>query len=611
VQCLPVEGNGRTPDWAIPSPRRGIAHWPLPPYAFYPPQMSPDTYERLGLIQRNYDVNNRHSGDALADEYTYTPTYQAELLFQFVFTGYAAKFMQARTKCWGQQIGTKWEIAMMIKARLLRIALAVTLALGLLRPAAQASDIDGCKYLIVTDFTSDPYGIAQELRAQAREHGFDVVSNPSDVSEADRLKACVMAGSWNQRGYSGNVAVRVVDAASGNLLGEANASGTAWGTAKQTVRGIVGKLYHQLGYTGYSEAVYQDRLHRLFPPRPQLKVTEAQIRSAQQQNAVEGIWTDPENKYRLGIVKAPEGSGADYVAVVLQSGSPVWQPDEIKAEIRTTASPLVFTSTYFMANKRPSGTTLLLEHDSELKGSVSTPNGTLNLLLLRVWPPSNGEPIRTSSEQGGKTGSGFLIARTGLIATNWHVVSDSKRITVSFPKWKEPVSAEVVVRDTTNDLAILRVTDAGKLTDACPDLPFQLVPAKGVVLGEQVSTVGYPLSPFLGSNPKFSEGVISAMSGLQDDPRLFQISAAVQPGSSGSPLFDHEGNVVGIVVASLDAAKVYQLTSAIPQNVNWAIKSDYLLNLAGMIPDEKTISSRTITFTPDKAAACVALITAW
>ena len=45
---------------------------------------------------------------------------------------------------------------------------------------------------------------------------------------------------------------------------------------------------------------------------------------------LEGIWTDPENKYRFGIVKAPEGSAADYVAVILQSGSPIWQPNEIK-----------------------------------------------------------------------------------------------------------------------------------------------------------------------------------------------------------------------------------------------------------------------------------------
>jgi len=167
----------------------------------------------------------------------------------------------------------------------------------------------------------------------------------------------------------------------------------------------------------------------------------------------------------------------------------------------------------------------------------------------------------------------------------------------------------VVVRDVSNDLAILRLTDAATFANLFRDVPFQLASAKDVVLGERVTSVGYPLSSLLGSSPKFSEGAVAAKSGLEDDPRCFQISAPVQPGSSGSPLFDERGNIIGIVVATLDAAKAYQLTSAIPQNVNWAIKSDYLLSLAEMIPNEK-LSSRAIVFTPDKAAGCAALINA-
>ncbi len=496
------------------------------------------------------------------------------------------------------------------RVRLVQIIVAIVLFVSIFRPSAAASDIGACKYLVVTDFTADPYGIAQELRAPARAKGFTVVSNARDVAESDRLKTCIMAGSWNSGGYGGNVAVRVVDGVSGDLVGEASASGTAWWSAKRTVRGVVKKLYDQLGYTGYSESVFHERIQRLYPGRPQLTISEAQIRATEPRNALEGIWSDPENQYRLGIVKAPAGSAADYVAVIIQSGSPIWQPSEIKAEIRTTSSPLVFTCTYFMANKRPAGITLLLEHDTELKGSISTPGGPFDLVLLRVWPASVGESVNVASEQGGKSGTGFLISRSGLIATNWHVVSDAKRISVAFPGWKNSVHTDVVVRDVANDLAILRLTDAAKLTDLCRELPFQLVPAKDVTLGQRVSTVGYPLSPLLGSNPKFSEGAIAGKSGLQDDPRWFQISAAVQPGSSGSPLFDDKGNIIGIVVASLDAVKAYQLTSAIPQNVNWAIKSDYMLNLAGMIPNEK-LSSRTVTFSPDKAAACVGLISAW
>jgi len=161
-----------------------------------------------------------------------------------------------------------------------------------------------------------------------------------------------------------------------------------------------------------------------------------------------------------------------------------------------------------------------------------------------------------------------------------------------------------------NDLAVLRVTDPAKLTATCAELPFQLASSTGVKLGERVTTIRYPLTSMLGSNPKFSEGVVSSKSGWQDDPRSLQISAQVQPGSSGSPLFDVDGNIVGVVVATLDAARVYQAASAIPQNVNFAIKADYLLNLLAMLPGE-SLAPRTTVFSPEKAAQCVAIIHAW
>ena len=96
----------------------------------------------------------------------------------------------------------------------------VLLMLSLLAAPAVASEINACKYLVVTDFTSDPYGIAKELRAQARARGFAVISGPADISPSDSFKACVMLGSWSAGGTGGRIAVRVVDTASGALIAE-------------------------------------------------------------------------------------------------------------------------------------------------------------------------------------------------------------------------------------------------------------------------------------------------------------------------------------------------------------------------------------------------------
>jgi hypothetical protein len=347
----------------------------------------------------------------------------------------------------------------------------VLLMLSLFSASAFAGEINACKYLVVTDFTSDPYGIAKELRAQASAKGFAVVSAVSEVPQADLLKTCVMSGSWARDLGGAELAVRVVDAPSGALMAEAAASGSRMGVAS-TVRFLVRKIYSQLGYTGYSEDVNRQRILREYPARPKLAITEDEIKKGEARNPVEGIWTDTEDHYRLGIVPASGGNGADYVAVVLRSNSAVWQPSEIKAEIRSTASPDIFTCTYFMGDKKPAGTTLTLEHNSMLHGSITTAKGPFDLLLMRVWPKVSEESASAPSANGVASGTGFLLSRSGLLATNWHVVADAKNISVAFPGWSGAVSAEVVVRDVVNDLAVVRVTDATKLATTCPELHF-------------------------------------------------------------------------------------------------------------------------------------------
>jgi S1-C subfamily serine protease len=497
-------------------------------------------------------------------------------------------------------------IALQVTKALLVISLMLWFSTG----PSSAGEIDSCKYLVVNDFTQDPYGIAKELRSQAKTRGFVVVSTVTEVPPADLLKTCVMTGSWARDLSGGELSVRVVDVPSGALVAEAAASGSRIGVAG-TVRFLVGKIYSKLGYTGYNDSVYQQKILRLYPPRPKVSITEAELKEKQRRSEVEGIWTEQQDQYRLGIVAAPKGSDADYIAVVLRSNTPVWQPGEIKAEIRTTASPNVFTGTYFMLNKQPVGTTTFALDHAVLRASVKTQAGaSTDVVLLRVWPALADDSVEPTSTTTVALGSGFLLSRNGLIATNWHVVAGAKNIEIAFPDSREGIRAEVAIRDATNDLAVLRLSDSTSVRSACPELPFQLASSNRVTLGERVSTIGYPLQSILGSNPKFSEGVVASQTRFQDDPRSLQISAEIEPGSSGGPLFDSQGDVIGIVVATLDAVKLYAVVGAFPQNVNWAIKSDYLLNLISMLPNE-SVSPRTTAFSPEKAAKCVVRIKAW
>ncbi len=177
-------------------------------------------------------------------------------------------------------------------------------------------------------------------------------------------------------------------------------------------------------------------------------------------------------------------------------------------------------------------------------------------------------------------GTGFLFSSSNFVITNYHLVKNSKSITVKLLHGQD-IKAEIVANDKGNDIAFLKL-------DNVPDMnigKIALGDSSKVRIGDKVFTVGYPLSNILGDKPKYSEGVINAISGVGNDPKSFQISIPIQPGNSGGPLFDENGDVIGIVTSSLDAEATSQVTGNIPQNVNFAIKSAFIKNLLPTLPE--------------------------
>ena len=82
---------------------------------------------------------------------------------------------------------------------------------------------------------------------------------------------------------------------------------------------------------------------------------------------------------------------------------------------------------------------------------------------------------------------------------------------------------------------------------------------------------GYPLNSVLSSGGNLTPGAISAMTGLGNNSNQIQITAPIQPGSSGSPVMDKKGNVVAVVSMKLDDATMAKATGQIGQNVNFAV----------------------------------------
>jgi S1-C subfamily serine protease len=173
-------------------------------------------------------------------------------------------------------------------------------------------------------------------------------------------------------------------------------------------------------------------------------------------------------------------------------------------------------------------------------------------------------PHKPSAETR-RYGTGFVVSADGSVITNFHVSGNCRRVESLDGKQLTNIGSSREL-----DLALLRA--GGELQKKVAAFRNS-EPA----MGEAVLVFGFPLTGLLSKSGNVTSGIVSADAGLGDNPIQLQISAPVQPGNSGGPLFDQYGNIIGIVVSKLDAAKVSGLTGDIPQNVNFAIKGSEVI----------------------------------
>lgn len=155
-----------------------------------------------------------------------------------------------------------------------------------------------------------------------------------------------------------------------------------------------------------------------------------------------------------------------------------------------------------------------------------------------------------------KVGTGFILGADGLIATNLHVIEGESNIRVKL--FKDPIDypATVIVGvDKSHDLALLRIQPKKTL----PTL--HLGDSSAVSAGDRVYAIGNPLGVF---DYSITDGLISQVRPLSADLTILQISAAISQGSSGGPLFNQFGEVIGVTTAIITQGQAINL--AVPAN---------------------------------------------
>ncbi|GAA5082239.1 hypothetical protein GCM10025759_33510 [Lysobacter panacisoli] len=165
-----------------------------------------------------------------------------------------------------------------------------------------------------------------------------------------------------------------------------------------------------------------------------------------------------------------------------------------------------------------------------------------------------------------RTGTAFFVNKTGQLLTAAHVSRDCTLLEAH-----QDGTTFAVTSRAASDLLDIAVLDSGKPRGTA----IALRQGNEIVLGESVTSVGFPLQGLLGDSPNVTRGNISASKGLRGSLGMFQFSAPIQPGNSGGPIVSDNGELLGMAVSTLNAVALAQL-GQIPQNVNFALDATYV-----------------------------------
>mgnify|MGYP003583059875 CR=1 FL=1 len=307
-------------------------------------------------------------------------------------------------------------------------------------------------------------------------------------------------------------------------------------------------------------------------------------------DAIEGIWQSNDG-FKYAITKYRKDNGIasedDFQIIILShnTNNPFWKETYVKGFIQKTAANGIYNIDYYTAGQNSYNNNIDIEVQTcigILEASALftfTKQDGDKIILIKLYPKTeNGNSGTFSSSNNEKSsGTGFAISSNGYIVTNHHVIDKAKSIEVKGVNgnFTRKLNVELVVSDEKNDLAIIKINDPS--FSSLGSIPYSV--RQGVAdVGENVFVLGYPLTSSMGEEVKLTNGIVSSKTGFQGDISTYQISAPVQPGNSGGPLFDKNGNLIGVVNAKHTMA----------ENAGYAIKFNYVKNLIELLP--QTIS---------------------
>ena len=169
------------------------------------------------------------------------------------------------------------------------------------------------------------------------------------------------------------------------------------------------------------------------------------------------------------------------------------------------------------------------------------------------------------------SGTGFFVSSEGHVVSNDHVVGICRTVATKIEG--EINYFNILNTDEVNDLGLIKGDYKSK--------NFLNIKSGGAEFGEDIVAFGYPLSDALSTSVKLTRGIVSSLSGPGNNYSEIQIDAAIQPGNSGGPVLNMEGQVVGVASSGLNKIRklLDENSPYIPENVNFAVASPIVVNI--------------------------------
>ncbi|WP_233164822.1 S1C family serine protease [Pedobacter sp. ASV28] len=249
----------------------------------------------------------------------------------------------------------------------------------------------------------------------------------------------------------------------------------------------------------------------------------------------------------------------------------LWKNNRSAVAIAASFILLTMVSLYsIQSNNKQAGTFEAMSKD--MARIKTTQNSLIRDIKSRE---ANKNSNNNSNNRARFGGTGFAISGNGYIITNYHVVRGADSVYVQNNKG---VSYKVTsfYNDPQNDIAILKINDES--FHRLPNLPYAIKKGSSSI-GEQVFTLGFPKDDVV-----LGDGYVSSKTGINGDTLAYQVAIPVNPGNSGGPLLDNNGNIVGIINGKENKT----------DGATFAVKSKYIMEALNAIPQDSL--SRRVTY---------------